>query len=253
MKRTVDILVISDSHLGTFGARAKRLHEYLESISPKRLIINGDLIDIWQLMKWYFPKSHFQVLEKIREFISSGIPVYYLTGNHDDLLRRFTPIKLANFQLIDELILDIDGRKTWVIHGDIYDKTIKSRWMAVIGGLGYNCLVVADRLFNQCLSFFGRKEPIRISKGLKDLSKKVAKKVNNFEQDAIDNAIENGYDNLICAHIHKPQLRQALHSTDASKSIFYLNSGDWVENSTSLEYHNGEWNIFNFERDFSKQ
>lgn len=250
MKRTIDILVISDAHLSTFGARAKRLHQYLESISPKTLIINGDLIDIWQLMKWYFPKSHFRVLQKIVEFITSGIPVYYLTGNHDDLLRKFTPIKLANFQLIDELTLDIDGKKTWIIHGDIYDKTIKSRWMAVIGGLGYNCLVVADRSFNQFLRFFGKKEPIRISKYLKDFSKKAAKKVNNFEQDAIDTAIENGYDKLICAHIHKPQLRQALHSKDTSKSVFYLNSGDWVENSTSLEYNNGEWKIFNFEEEF---
>ncbi len=249
MKRTVDIVVISDSHLGTFGSHAKRLHQYLESVSPKQLIINGDLIDIWQFMKWYFPKSHTQVLQKINELINSGIPVYYLTGNHDDLLRRFTPIKLANFQLIDELTLNIDGKKTWVLHGDIYDKSIKARSVAVIGGLGYNCLIVVDRLFNQFLRFCGRKKPIRISKGLKDFSKKAAKKIGNFEQEAIDTAIENGYDNLICAHIHKPQMRQAMH-TDGSKSIFYLNSGDWVENTTSLEYNNGEWKIFNFERDF---
>jgi len=249
MKRTVDILVISDSHLGTFGSRAKLLHQYLDSISPKQLIINGDLIDIWQFMKWYFPTSHTKVLQKINEFVNSGIPVYYLTGNHDDLLRIFTPIKLANFHLLDELTLDIDGQKTWVIHGDVYDKSIKARWMAVIGGLGYNCLIIADRLFNRFLSFLGRKKAIRISKGLKDLSKKVAKKMGNFEQDAIDEAIEKGYDNLICAHVHKPQLRQATH-TNGSKSIFYLNSGDWVENTTALEYNNGEWKIFNFETDF---
>jgi UDP-2,3-diacylglucosamine pyrophosphatase LpxH len=251
MKRTIDILVISDSHLGTFGSQADKLHQYLESVSPKQLIINGDLIDIWQFMKWYFPKSHFQILQKINEFINSGIPVYYLTGNHDDLLRRFTPIKLANFQLVDELTLDIDGRKTWIIHGDIYDKSIKAQWMAVIGGLGYNCLIVADRLLNRFLRFFGKKEPIRISKGLKDFSKKMAKKIGNFEQEAIDTAIENGYDNLICAHIHKPQVRQAKH-TNGSKSILYLNSGDWVENTTSLEYNNGEWTNFNFEKDFFK-
>ena len=65
----------------------------------------------------------------------------------------------------------------YVIHGDIYDKSIKARWMAVIGGLGYNCLIVADRLFNRFLSFLGRKKAIRISKGLKDLSKKMAKKI----------------------------------------------------------------------------
>ena len=71
----------------------------------------------------------------------------------------------------------------------------------------------------------------------------------NFEQDAIDTAINNGYDNLICAHVHKPQIRVAVH-TDNSKSILYLNSGDWVENTTSLEYNDGKWKIFDFERDF---
>lgn len=29
-------------------------------------------------------------------------------------------------------------------------------------------------------------------------------------------------------------------------SIVYLNSGDWIENLTALEFVNGEWNIFRF-------
>ena len=118
MKRTVDILVISDLHLGTFGSQAQNFLRYLDSVEPKQLIINGDLIDIWQFMRWYFPKSHLQILQKIAQLISSGIPVYYLTGNHDDLLRKFTPLSLGNFQLIDNLELDIDGKRTLIFHGD---------------------------------------------------------------------------------------------------------------------------------------
>lgn len=246
MKRTIEILVISDSHLGAFGAQAQRLCEYLESVSPKTLIINGDLIDIWQFMKWYFPKSHLEVIQKVVAFISSGIPVYYLTGNHDDLLRKFTPINLKNFHLIDELSLDIDGKKALIFHGDKYDKSIKARWMAIFGGLGYNCLIVVDRLINRFLSIFGVRR-IRISKGLKDFSKKAAKRLGNFEDEAINEAIEKHYDYLICGHIHKPQMREAANEKG---SVMYLNSGDWVENATALEYNKGKWKLFNFEKDF---
>lgn len=246
MKRTVDILVLSDTHLGTFGARAKTLLKYLNTIEPKMLIVNGDLIDIWQFTRLYFPKAHLDVLKKIMDFIRSGIPVYYLTGNHDNLLRKFTPLYLGNFQLIDELELEIGGQRTWIIHGDKYDKTIKARFPAIVGGTAYHCLIIADRLFNRFTGFFGIR-PIRISKGLKDFSKRMAKKVNDFEQEALDLAIEQGYDSLICGHIHRYQMRTV---TTEKGSIFYLNSGDWVENASSLEFNNGEWRIFRFEVDF---
>lgn len=243
MKRTIDILVISDLHLGTFGSQAQNFIRYLDSVQPKKLIINGDLIDIWQFMRWYFPKSHLQILQKIAQLVSAGIPVYYLTGNHDDLLRKFTPLSLGNFQLIDELELDIDGKRTLIFHGDKYDKTIKARLPAMLGGLAYHTFILADRLFNKCWMWFGFSR-IRFSKGLKDFTKKVAKKVGDFEQDAIDEAIKKKYDYLICGHIHKPQIREVSNNKG---TIMYLNSGDWVENATALEYVNGTWQLFYYD------
>jgi UDP-2,3-diacylglucosamine pyrophosphatase LpxH len=50
-KREIDLVVISDVHLGTYGCHAKELIRYLKSIQPKRLILNGDIIDIWQFSK----------------------------------------------------------------------------------------------------------------------------------------------------------------------------------------------------------
>ena len=29
----------------------------------------------------------------------------------------------------------------------------------------------------------------------------------------------------------------------------YLNSGDWIENLTALEYSNGSWEIYHYEND----
>jgi hypothetical protein len=30
-------------------------------------------------------------------------------------------------------------------------------------------------------------------------------------------------------------------------SVTYLNSGDWIENLTSLEYNNGDWTVYHYD------
>ncbi|MEL7124183.1 MAG: UDP-2,3-diacylglucosamine diphosphatase, partial [Bacteroidota bacterium] len=55
MKRELDIVIISDVHLGTYGCHAKELLNYLKSVKVETLILNGDVIDMWQFKKSYFP------------------------------------------------------------------------------------------------------------------------------------------------------------------------------------------------------
>ena len=113
-KRKVEIAVISDVHLGTFGCHAKELCQYLSSIKPKTLILNGDIIDIWQFRKSYFPASHQKVIKKIISLSTKGTKIYYLTGNHDELLRKFTDLNIGNLSLINKLVLEIDNKKAWI-------------------------------------------------------------------------------------------------------------------------------------------
>jgi len=84
-KRPVELVVISDVHLGTYGCRAKELLNYLKTINPKTLVLNGDIIDIWQFNKRYFP-SHLSVLKHITSLLTNETEVYYITGNHDEML-----------------------------------------------------------------------------------------------------------------------------------------------------------------------
>ena len=94
-KRTVEVLVISDVHLGTYGCHAAELLRYLKSIKPGMVILNGDIIDIWQFSKSYFPEPHLKVIRRIMKFITEGTPVYYLTGNHDEMLRKFADMDIG--------------------------------------------------------------------------------------------------------------------------------------------------------------
>jgi hypothetical protein len=45
-KCTLEIVVTSDTNLGTFECHAKELVECLDSIAPKTLVLNSDIIDL---------------------------------------------------------------------------------------------------------------------------------------------------------------------------------------------------------------
>ena len=120
MKRDVEIVIISDVHLGTYGCKAKELLRYLNAIRPKTLILNGDIIDIWQFKKSYFPKSHLKVVKKLISFATKGTDVFYITGNHDEAFRSFTDFKLGKLKLCNKHILKLGDKKAWIFHGDVF-------------------------------------------------------------------------------------------------------------------------------------
>ena len=242
-KRKLDLVVVSYVHLGTYGCHAKELVRYLKSIDPKVLILNGDIIDIWQFRKRYFPKSHLKVLKEILKITTKGNKVYYLTGNHDEFLRKFSDLELDNFSLLDKLVLNLDGKKAWFFHGDIFDASIQNaKWLAKLGGWGYDLLILINRLINWFLHKMGR-EKYSLSKKIKNSVKKAVSFISDFEETAIELAINNQYDFVLCGHIHQPQIREAINSNG---KCVYLNSGDWIENLTSLEWNKGEWKLFHY-------
>ena len=244
-KRKVDLVVLSDVHLGTYGCHAKELLQYLKSINPKAIVLNGDIIDIWQFSKSYWPESHMKVVRRIMKFITEGIPVYYLTGNHDEMLRKFTDLNLGSFKLANKLVLDLDGEKAWIFHGDVFDVTMQnSKALAKLGALGYDTLILINRFVNWCLNLMG-KEKMSFSKRIKAKFKDAVKFINDFENTASELAAENGYSYVVCGHIHQPEIRRI---ETAKGSVLYLNSGDWVENLTALEYAGGKWNIFKYNK-----
>jgi len=142
LKRKVEVAVISDVHLGTYGCHAKQLITYLNSIEPKHLILNGDIVDIWQFSKRYFPKSHLKVIKKIMNFATEGTKVTYITGNHDEMLRKFSDTTIGNISIVNKKVLDLDGKKAWFFHGDVFDVSIQNaKWLAKLGGYGYDLLI----------------------------------------------------------------------------------------------------------------
>jgi UDP-2,3-diacylglucosamine pyrophosphatase LpxH len=245
-RRKLELLVLSDIHLGTYGCKAKELLHYLKSVKPETLILNGDIIDIWQFSKRYFPKSHLKIIKYITTLLTKGTKVYYITGNHDELLRKFDGLELGALSIQNKLLLELDGKTAWFFHGDVFDVTMKySKWLAKLGGKGYDLLIIINLLLNRISKLLGRGN-ISLSQRVKDSVKSAVKYVGDYEKTAAEIAIRNGYDYVICGHIHHPKIQQVMNR---GSSVTYLNSGDWVENLSALEYNKGKWRIYHYNSD----
>jgi UDP-2,3-diacylglucosamine pyrophosphatase LpxH len=245
-KRELEICVISDIHLGSYGCHAEELNTYIKSIKPKILILNGDIFDGYVFNRKYFPTTHFEFIRNILTLIKKGTEVYYITGNHDEFMRNFDEMSMLNLHKLDKLVLTIDEKNYWFFHGDVFDISMQGgvgKLLAKVGGQAYDLLIYINKWINRFLKAIGKK-PYSLSKKVKDSVKKAVVYVRNYEQMSCEHAIKQGYDYVVNGHIHQPSIRT--YSNDEG-SVIYMNSGDWVENLTALEYVDGEWSIFKYE------
>lgn len=245
-KRSVEVLVLSDIHLGTVGCQAKELLRYLKSIQPKKVVLNGDIIDIWQFKKKYWPKSHMKIVKHIIGWVSKGIEVVYITGNHDEMLRKFVGFQMGSLCIENKIVWELDGKKAWFFHGDVFDVTMQhSKWLAKLGAVGYDFLIVLNGVINALRAIVGL-EKVSFSKKIKNKVKGAVKFVNNFEKVVADIAISNKYDYVLCGHIHQPEIKRI---DQGDEKTIYLNSGDWIENLSALEYNQKKWVLYKYEED----
>ncbi len=223
-KRKVEIVVLSDIYLGMRVCKAHELLNYLKSVKPDILILNGNVLDTRHLNT--LSKLHLLVVNRLLKMLASGTRIYYLTGDYDRSLRRFADFGNGSFFLRDQLVLQVGGKKHWFFHGDMLDLMAgKSRW--------YQRLLMQRANWR---SWFGKQ--LRLKPSKKWFSRPQA--VQQFEDKAMQMATTEGYDVVICGNTHLPKM----HSEG---EITYLNAGDWVLNLTALEYAHGEWTMFEYQ------
>jgi UDP-2,3-diacylglucosamine pyrophosphatase LpxH len=235
-------IVISDVHLGTKNSRARELVWFLKKFSCDKLILNGDIIDGWRLRKsGKWKKIHTRFFKVILKMIQNfNTQVVYIRGNHDDILDRIIPVHFGNISISRDYIHVSNGKKFYVIHGDVFDAiTSNLKWLAKLGDVGYTFLLWVNKVYNH----------IRVKRGLPyySLSKVVKNKVktavayvSNYESELVKLARQKKCHGIICGHIHHPAITQY-------EDILYLNSGDWVESLTALtEDYSGNWQILHY-------
>ena len=191
-----------------------------------------------------------KVVKYILTQIQQGKEIYYLTGNHDEMFRKFAGFQINNFKILNKKVLDLDGKKAWFFHGDVFDITMQySKWLARLGAIGYDALIVINNALNFVLSKLGRPR-YSLSKKVKNNVKGAIKFINKFEEIIVGIASERNYNYVVCGNIHQPAIKKY---TFKNKNIIYLNSGDWIENLTALEYHNKKWKIYQHDLNFKEE
>lgn len=237
-------IFISDIHLGTKFSQAEHLLEFLKDTESDNLFLVGDIIDGWAIkrkFRWY--QSHSDVVQKILRKARKGTNVYFITGNHDEFIRPFAPLLLGDsLEIKNEMeYTSVDGKKYLITHGDFFDViTMSQKWLAVLGDYGYEFLLHLNFSINKFCKILRLKKKWSLSKYVKDNVKKSVSFINNYENILSTHAKKNGYNGVICGHIHKAEIR---HIDD----IHYLNCGDWVESCTAIvEDFEGNWSIVNY-------
>ena len=245
MKRNLDILVISDLHLGTYGSEADEFLAYLDSINADKIVINGDFVDIMLFNKHFWPSSHMKVIKYFLDLISQGKEIYYVTGNHDELMRKFLNFKIQKFKIVNQIILDTAEGKVWIFHGDVFDFSIQTQWVTKLAGFLYDYMIIFNSWINKkIMRPLGRKR-LNFSKTIKSNVKTAVQYFANFEIKAAEVAQKNGYKYVVCGHIHTPKIESFNIN---GEEVIYMNSGDWLESLSSLEYVDNKWSIYMHKR-----
>lgn len=245
-KRRLEIAVLSDVHLGSYACHAEELLTYLSSIDPKILILNGDILDTKKMSNNYFPPSHLKVVKKIFSLASKGSKVHFITGNRDEPFRKLDAIYMGFIKVSNHLTLKLNGKNTLFFHGDIFDFSFKhSHWLLNFGNTGFKTLLKLSILKTKILGVFGKKNKPFSNPDLK-YGKRDPDLISLFERSVAKMAINQNYDHVVCGHSHFPN--KQIFETPKGECL-YLNSGDWVEHMTALEYSFKRWKLYRYEND----
>jgi UDP-2,3-diacylglucosamine pyrophosphatase LpxH len=242
MKLHVRTVIISDVHLGTSESKVNEVNHFLRHTRSAKLILNGDIIDGWQLRRsGQWTKAHTRFIRIVlKKLEKRNTEVVYLRGNHDDILASFLPLAFENLSIVEEHVHESPAGRYLVLHGDVFDVVTKNFvFLAHLGDWGYRALLKINRFYNAWRAWRG-KEYWSLSKAIKARVKKAVNHVSNFEDHIAQLARERGCVGVMCGHIHTAADKQV-------GGIHYLNSGDWVESLTAIvEHWDGRYEVIDF-------
>jgi len=244
VKKKYKSIFISDVHLGTKASQAEKLCKFLKENTCENLYLVGDIIDAWKLQrKWYFPQEHANVIRRIITAAKRDTAVWYILGNHDEFLRKYIKynIEVGNVKIVNQTVHQIGDKKYLVIHGDFFDPTMNhAKWLMHIGDIAYNLMIWVNLQLNWIRKKL-KLNPWGLSKFLKSKTKEAINFIGNYETQLSEYCKKHGYDGIICGHIHTPANKMI-------DGIHYINTGDWVENSTAIvEHFDGRLELIDYE------
>ena len=216
-----DTIIISDIHIGSKNSKTRKLYDFLNILRkhpPRKVIIAGDLFELWSTNYASIGKYEYKVIRKLIELSQNGVKIIYIPGNHDRAFRAFRKFSLGKIKIRREYILRTNRKKYVILHGDEFDAFTRNYVIvSLILDKAYAYLVKFNSFFKR---FFG----FRVSLSARKKSKKYINVVRKIKRAALVYASSLGLDGVIIGHTHWPEIYEDLNG------IVYVNSGDWIDN-----------------------
>ena len=244
------IYFASDIHLGALDYQSSRDREarivrWLDSIKhdAHELFLVGDVFDFWFEYKTVVPRGYIRFLGKLAELVDSGVKLYLFKGNHDMWMFDYFVKELNATIISDELILDRQGKKLYLHHGDGL-------------GPGDNKYKVLKKIFRSpvCQWLFERLHP-NLGVGIANKWSQHSRLANadgqeqklfenewlvSFARDVLKTA---HYDYFIFGHRHIPMV------IELSAGSKYVNLGEWIFSNSYAVMENGTVQLCYFEQE----
>lgn len=234
----IDTLFLSDIHLGTVSCHAETLLEMLHAVHCKRIVLVGDIVDLWAIKakRRGLCEQQLQVVKKLLSLARDGVEIIYIMGNHDAAFRKVLQdypfdAGIANITMCNHYVFKTkNGQRYLAIHGDQFDGQVRcQRWLSALGDSIYSGLLVVNRWWNQRRSRQGR-HYWSLAQAVKSKSARALQYIADYQAAATNFAKRKGFDGIICGHIHV--------AADMNlDGIHYLNTGDWQDSCTALVEH----------------
>ena len=239
-------LFLSDIHLGFKRARARELAAFLRGVDAETIILAGDIVDHLNLsQRMFWNEEHTQVVRTLLAKRRAGARLIYIPGNHDSDLSLVAELLNGQVEVHREWVhRTARGERLLVVHGDQFDSHMEHAcppWMSWLGNTLYDFTVMANDRVNDVGRVMGRRY-WPIAEKLKLSIDGSVRYIERFEQVAAAYARSQGFDGILCGHIHRANLK---HFGDT----LYCNTGDWVETcSAMVEDVSGELRLVRWEQ-----
>lgn len=227
-KKVFRAIWISDFHLGTKACDSEKLFSFLSETHSEYLYLVGDIMDLWNFKKWYWPQTQNNIMRKLLKETRAN-NIIYLPGNHDEFFKELEGIVIGNIVIKKECVhVTSKGFRFLIFHGDEFDFVIRNqKWLAYFGSMAYEWLMKLNFIVSFIRKKIGREKHWSLAEYMKKNIKNVVKHIGNFETIVVNKAKNSGVHGIICGHLHTPNIKKI-------DGTYYLNSGDWIDNLTAI-------------------
>jgi len=198
----MNAIIVSDLHIGSRYFLYQDFETFLGNISEEyELILNGDIIENSYSE---LTEPHKRIMDLIKQ-ASYRQRVVWVRGNHDNgyLPTEFGEVHFKSFYDIKHRLL--------IAHGDDFDEIMPRN----------QTFMKAFKLMHNLRITLGAK-PVHVAHYAKkwEIFYRVLRK--NVMMNAVNCAIENGYEAVTCGHTHYPE-------DTVFNGTRYINTGAWTE------------------------